>query len=50
MKLELSSKAQKGFLGGTVVKNSPANAGDERGIGSIPQSGRFPAIGNSNPV
>ena len=29
----------KGFPGGSVVKNPPANAGD---LGSIPGSGRFP--------
>ena len=26
----------RGFPGGSVVKNPPANAGDERDIGSIP--------------
>ena len=31
-----------GFPGGEVVKNSPANAGDTRDMGSIPGSGRFP--------
>ena len=35
-----------GFPGGSVVKNSPANAGD---MGSIPGSGRSPGKGNSNP-
>ena len=29
----------KGFLGGSVVKNPPASAGD---VGSIPGSGRSP--------
>ena len=29
-----------GFPGGTVVKNSPANAGDLRDVGLIPGSGR----------
>ena len=33
------------FLGGTVVKNSPANAGD---MGLIPDSGRSPREGNGN--
>ena len=28
-----------GFLGGTVVKNLPANAGDAREAGSIPGLG-----------
>jgi len=35
-----------GFLGGSVIKNLPANAGD---IGSIPGSGRSPGEGNGNP-
>ena len=35
-----------GFPGGSVVENSPANAGD---MGSIPGSGRSPGKGNSNP-
>ena len=36
----------KGFLGGSAVKNLPANTGV---IGSIPGSGRAPGGGNSNP-
>ena len=36
-----------GVPGGTVVKNLPANA---REAGSIPGSGRFPGIGNNNPL
>ena len=36
-----------GFLGGSVVKNPPANAGDG---GSIPGSGRPPGGGNGNPL
>ena len=35
-----------GFLGGTVVKNPPANAGE---MGSIPGTGRSPAERNGNP-
>ena len=35
------------FLGGSVVKNPPANVGD---AGSIPGSGRFPGEGNGNPL
>ena len=31
-----------GFLGGTMVKNPPAHAGDTRDVGSIPGSGRSP--------
>ena len=37
-----------GFLGGTVVKNPPANAGDTRDSGSIPGLERSPAVGNGN--
>ena len=36
-----------GFPGGSVVKNSSANAGDSS---SVPGSGRFPGEGNSNPL
>ena len=36
-----------GFLGGSVVKNPPANAGD---AGSVPGSGRSPGEGNGNPL
>ena len=32
----------KGFPSVTVVKNPPANAGDSRDSGLIPESGRFP--------
>ena len=32
----------KGFSGGTVIKNPPANAGDARDMGSIPGSGKIP--------
>ena len=35
-----------GFPGGSVVKNTPANAGD---VGLIPGSGRSPVGGNGNP-
>ena len=34
------------FLGGTMVKNPPASAGDARHVGSIPGSGRSPGMGN----
>ena len=34
------------FLGGSVVKNLPAQAED---VGFIPRSGRFPGEGNGNP-
>ena len=36
-----------GFLGGTVVKNPPANAED---VGLIPGLGRLPGAGNGNPL
>ena len=37
----------EGFLGGSVVKNPPANEGD---VGSVPGSGRSPGEGNGNPL
>ena len=39
--MNLSMK-QKGFPGGAVVKNPPANAGDAGDLGSIPRLGRYP--------
>ena len=39
-----------GFLGGMVVKNSPASAGDVREAGLIPRSGRYFGVGNGNPL
>ena len=39
-----------GFLGGSVVKNLPVNAGDAGDTGSIPGSRRSPGIGNGNPL
>ena len=33
-----------------VVKNPPANAGDPGDAGSIPGLGRFPGVGNGNPL
>ena len=38
-----------GFPGGTVGKNPPAHAGDARDVGSMPELGRSPGGGNSNP-
>ena len=38
----------KGFLGGSVVKNAPANAGDTGDVSSIPGLGRSPGGGNDN--
>ena len=39
-----------GFSSGTVVKNLSSNAGVARDVGSIPGSGRFPGVGNGNPL
>ena len=39
-----------GFPGGTVVKNSPANAGNARDEGLIPGLGGSPRVGNGNPL
>ena len=33
-----------------LVKNPPANSGDARDTGSIPDSGRSPGVGNGNPL
>ena len=40
----------KGFPGGSVVKNPPANAGDIGDAGLIPGSERSPGSGNGNPL
>ena len=40
----------KGFPGGTVVTNPPANAGDARSMGLIPGTGRYPEEGSGNPL
>ena len=40
----------RGFPGGTVLKNPPANAGASRDTGSIPRLGRSPREGNGNPL
>ena len=40
----------KGFLGGTGVKNLPANAGDAGDVCLIPGLGRSPGEENSNPL
>ena len=49
-KVDSWSRVRNGFLGGTVVKNPPANAGDVRDADSIPGLGRFPGGGNGNPL
>ena len=38
-----------GFPGGTVVKNRLPKQ-DARNVGSIPGWGRYPGVGNSNPL
>ena len=38
----------KGFLGGAVLKNPPASAGDIRYVGLFPGLGRSPGGGNGN--
>ena len=47
---DLFNPENGGFSGGTVVKNTPANAGGERNLGLIPGSGRAPGGGNSTPL
>ena len=42
-----SKTLDRGFLGGSVVKNPSAKAGD---MGWIPESGRCPGKGNGNPL
>ena len=37
-------------IGGTVVKNLPANARDARDVGLIPGSGKSPGGGHDNPL
>ena len=41
---------RKGFPGGAMVKNPPANEGDVRDLGAISESGRSPGLGNGNPL
>ena len=41
---------QRGFPGGTVVKNLPVNAGDIGDVGSIPGLGRSPEETHGNPL
>ena len=40
----------RGFPGGSVLKNLPANAGDTGDAGTIAGSGRSPEGGNGNPL
>ena len=46
----MSINRKLGFLGSTIVKNPPANAGNVRNTGSIPGLGRSPGGGHGNPV
>ena len=39
-----------GFPGGSLVKNSPANAGDTGKVSLIPESGKLPGERNGNPL
>ena len=39
-----------GGLGGSEIKNLPANAGDVGDVGSVPVLGRSPEEGNGNPL
>ena len=41
---------KRGFLGGSVVKNLPANTGDIKDTGSILGLGRSPGGGHGNPL
>ena len=43
----LVGNSKKGFPGGSVVKNPPANAAD---TGLMPELGRSPGEGNGNPL
>ena len=47
--LQVKSSNPLGFPGGSVVKNIPGSAGDAGDTGLIPESGRCPGGGNSNP-
>ena len=47
---KLTEPPKWGFLGITVVKNLPANAGDSGEAGSIPEWGRSSGVGNANPL
>ena len=43
-------RAVKGLPGSSVVKDLPANAGDTGDMDLILGSGRFPEVGNDNPL
>ena len=44
------SQESLGFLGGSIGKEPPANAGDVRDVGLIPGPGRSPGGQNGNPL
>ena len=46
----MNNSVLRGFSGGSVVKNSPASAGDAGDMGSIPGLGRSPGGVNGNPL
>ena len=48
--LYMSISKEVDFPGGLVVKNPHANAGDTRDAGLIPVLGRYPGVGNDNPL
>ena len=41
---------ERGFAGATVVRNTPAEAGDTGDVGSVPGLGGFSEEGNDNPL
>ena len=47
MKTEIKNKS---FPDDSVIKNSPASAGDVGDKGLIPGSGRSPGVGNGHPL
>ena len=49
-KLSIAYSLLRGFPGGSVVKNPPANVGDATDAGSIPGLGRSLGEGNNNPL
>ena len=48
IELAIAHFCSRGFPGGLVVKNLPANTGGPGDTGSIPGSGKTPGEGNGN--
>ena len=48
--LNIDTKIRKCFSGDPVVQNPPATAGGIGDVGPILGSGRFPEVGNGNPL